>query len=130
MLDGLVPEGFFPDRTSHGKIKYDTNIMAEVPRSFRFEFFSELESRPVLLKNNPPRWEETRQCYVLNFFGRAVKASAKNFQLVDEEDEEEIIYNHGKSESGRYNVDYRAPVNPVQAFAISLAALGNKRAVG
>ena len=29
-----------------------------------------------------------------------------------------------------YNVDYRHPLNSIQALAISLAALGNKRAVG
>ena len=32
--------------------------------------------------NKPPKWNETIQAYVLNFYGRVDKPSVKNFQLI------------------------------------------------
>jgi hypothetical protein len=46
------------------------------------------------------------------------------------DDDEDIILMHGKEKKDVYNVDYRSPLNPIQAFSISLAAIGHKRAVG
>lgn len=70
MLDGAVPDGFFPFPSSYGKIKYDTNIMAEIPRAFKFEFENPEERGTLLtLANNPPVWNDTRHAWVLNFYG-------------------------------------------------------------
>ena len=41
--------------------------------------------------NKPPKWNEHVQAFVLNFNGRVDKPSVKNFQLVDDIDDE-IIY--------------------------------------
>ncbi|CAM8935208.1 unnamed protein product [Rhodiola kirilowii] len=40
------------------------------------------KSRPLVLKNKPPRWHEQLQCWCLNFRGRVTVASVKNFQLI------------------------------------------------
>ena len=44
--------------------------------------------------------------------------------------EDEIVFMHGKNSKDEFNVDYRAPLSQLQAFSISLAAIGKKRVVG
>jgi hypothetical protein len=38
----------------------------------------------TILKNKPPRWNETTQSHCLNFGGRVTQPSIKNFQLIAE----------------------------------------------
>lgn len=130
--DGLIPEGFLTPPKNYGKIKYETNILAEVPRAFKFTFQNpENDYDDTTLENVKPIYNNERGCYCLNFYGRAMAASAKNFQLMEVDDvNEDIILMHGKESKGTYNMDYRSPLNPMQAFCISLAAIGHKRAVG
>jgi len=35
-----------------------------------------------VLRNKPPKWNDTLNAYCLNFGGRVTQASVKNFQLV------------------------------------------------
>ena len=130
--EDIIPEGFITKPKQYGKIQYETNILAEVPRAFKFIFSNpELNDEETTLKNVKPIYNEERGWYCLNFYGRALTASAKNFQLIEEDDvDDDIILMHGKEKKGEYNVDYRSPLNSVQAFCISLAAIGHKRAVG
>jgi len=132
MDDDLIPEGFLQKPKSYGKIQYQTNILAEVPRAFKFVFNNpENDNQVTTLENMKPVYHDDRGCYCLNFYGRALTASAKNFQLIEEGDtDEDIVLMHGKESKGVYNVDYRSPLNSIQTFCISLAAIGNKRAVG
>jgi hypothetical protein len=91
-------------------------------------------------ENVAPKYNPARGCYTLNFFGRVSKASARNFQLMEsgeDEDEEQpdhseidFLLSHGKLKANAFNLDYRAPFNPIIAFAISLCSIGKKRAVG
>jgi hypothetical protein len=130
--DDIIPEGFINSPRNYGKIQYETNILAEVPRAFKFMFPNpENDFEESVLENVKPEYNEQRGCYCLNFFGRALTASAKNFQLIEKGDtDEDIVLMHGKEAADDYNVDYRSPLNSVQVFAISLAAIGHKRAVG
>lgn len=130
--EDLIPEGFLSRPKQYGKIQYETNILAEVPRAFKFLFDNpENNHQESVLENVKPKWYEDRGWYCLNFYGRALTASAKNFQLVEEGDtDDDIILMHGKEKKNFYNVDYRSPLNSIQAFSISLAAIGHKRAVG
>jgi len=130
--EGIIPEGFLTKPKPYGKIQYETNILAEVPRAFKFTFENpERDYESTTLQNVKPVFNAERGCYCLNFYGRALTASAKNFQLVETDDtDEDIVLMHGKEKRNEYNVDYRSPLNPVQSFCISLAAIGNKRAVG
>ncbi len=80
----------------------------------------------------PPKFNEQRGCYTLNFYGRVSKASARNFQLIESgfEDDDEIFLSHGKCSTNEFNLDFRAPFNQLIGFAISLSAIGKKRVVG
>lgn len=97
-----LPKDFLPIRKRVGTICYDTNFFAEKPRSFRVtvvEAESEVnpDERERHFENLPPKFNEQRGCYTLNFYGRVSKASARNFQLIETDgDEEEIILSHGK----------------------------------
>jgi len=110
-----------------GVIKYETNIMGECPRYFNVEVYNDKEVHK--LENLKPEWNKDMECYCLNFYGRVKKASARNFQLIFPDDEDNIILQHGKINSNEFNIDYREPFNIVQAFACSLVSIGRKRVV-
>lgn len=101
--------------------------MGECPRYFKESVFQ--GNQVHNLSNLKPEWNEALDCYCLNFFGRVKKASAKNFQMVYDEDPDNIILQHGKVSADEYNIDFREPFNFVNAFAISLVAIGKKRVV-
>ena len=119
-------------------IEYDSNFFAEKPRSFRITLYDLSQKEQVVLarfENLQPKFNESRGCYTLNFFGRVQKASARNFQLqrtVDEGEEidDEFWLSHGKCAANNFNLDFRAPFSSMIAFAISLSAIGKKRVVG
>ena len=56
----------------------------------------------------------------LNFRGRVTTPSVKNFQLTPADDVDEILMLFGKCAEDRYHMDYKAPLNAVQAFCIAL----------
>jgi len=41
--------------------------------------------------NKPPKWNDGVQAFVLNFNGRVDRPSVKNFQLVDESNDELVL---------------------------------------
>jgi tubby-related protein 1 len=58
--------------------------------------------------------------YRLNFNGRVSVPSVKNFQLVSLDDNDDIICQFGKVGDDRFHLDYKAPLNAFQAFALAL----------
>jgi hypothetical protein len=68
-----LPKGFLPERKLVMNIHYETNIMAEVPRSFKVNLPAGSDpnrmKKEIVLKNNPPKFNDKRGCYTLNFFG-------------------------------------------------------------
>jgi tubby-related protein 1 len=59
--------------------------------------------------------------YRLNFRGRVTTPSVKNFQLVPEEDIDNIVCQFGKIGDDKFHLDFKAPLNAMQAFALALA---------
>lgn len=59
--------------------------------------------------NKPPKWNEQVQAFVLNFNGRVDKASVKNFQLIDEYDDNKIYMQFGRVGSDQFNMDCAFP---------------------
>mmetsp|Transcript_19373 Transcript_19373/g.18716 ORF Transcript_19373/g.18716 Transcript_19373/m.18716 type:complete len:387 (-) Transcript_19373:36-1196(-) len=57
----------------------------------------------------------------LNFRGRVSVPSVKNFQLVPEDDVDNIICQFGKIDDDRFHLDFKAPFNAFQAFALALS---------
>jgi len=80
------------------------------------------------LINKPPRWNDQVGAYVLNFNGRVTMASVKNFQLVTPEDQETVILQFGRVGRDLFTMDFRAPLCPFQAFAITLSSFDSKLA--
>jgi len=56
-------------------------------------------------------------------------ASVKNFQLVDESDEDErVVLQFGKVGKDMFTMDFQWPMNATQAFAICLTSFDSKLA--
>ena len=122
-----IPKSVGTLREKMGEISYETNIMGECPRYFKIDLLQ--DSSPHRLVNLKPEWNKDMDCYCLNFYGRVKKASAKNFQIVYEDDNDNILLQHGKVSKDEYNIDFREPFNFVNAFAVSLVSIGKKRVV-
>eukprot|EP00918_Siedleckia_nematoides_P014405 GHVU01031276.1.p1 GENE.GHVU01031276.1~~GHVU01031276.1.p1 ORF type:complete len:388 (+),score=67.43 GHVU01031276.1:46-1164(+) len=90
-------------------------------------------SRPTCcrrLVNLVPAWDPQLRAYSLPFFGRARLPSAKNFQLgATRESDADILVLFGKMDKDEFCLDFREPVNEVQAMGLAVAALATKRAV-
>ncbi|CAI8591483.1 unnamed protein product [Vicia faba] len=101
------------------------------------------KTRPLILKNKPPRWHEQLQCWCLNFRGRVTVASVKNFQLIASTqppagaptpsqpappEHDKIILQFGKVGKDMFTMDYRYPLSAFQAFAICLSSFDTKLA--
>lgn len=101
------------------------------------------KTRPLVLKNKPPRWHEQLQCWCLNFRGRVTVASVKNFQLIaatqpaagaptpsqpTPPELDKIILQFGKVGKDMFTMDYRYPLSAFQAFAICLSSFDTKLA--
>jgi len=77
----------------------------------------------IAIESKLPEWNENIQSLVLKFTGgRVVGASAKNFLLADKKNMAHPILQFGKSAKGKYVVDFRSPIAPIQAFAVFLSA--------
>ncbi|GAB4820012.1 hypothetical protein N2152v2_007058 [Parachlorella kessleri] len=82
----------------------------------------------VVLRNKPPKWNDTLNAYCLNFGGRVTQASVKNFQLVSVDNMERIILQFGKVGPDVFTMDYAYPMTALQAFAICLSSFDSKLA--
>jgi hypothetical protein len=59
--EGVIPEGFITTPKMYGKIQYETNILAEVPRAFKFIFDNPDDSyAETTLKNVKPIFNDER----------------------------------------------------------------------
>lgn len=76
--------------------------------------------------NKSPKWNDTIGAYVLNFNKRVTEASVKNFQLVNSTDPDTVYLQFGKVGKDAFNIDFRYPISPFQAFAICLTAFEYK----
>jgi hypothetical protein len=84
-----LPKDFLPIKRKVAIIEYDSNFFAEKPRAFRIsicDYPNRSETVVKRFENLPPKYNEARGCYTLNFFGRVSKASARNFQLIESDE--------------------------------------------
>ncbi|KAI9203139.1 uncharacterized protein BJ171DRAFT_443703 [Polychytrium aggregatum] len=77
-------------------------------------------SRLQFLRNKTPRWNEATQSHCLNFGGRVTMPSIKNFQLIRDGDDTNIIMQFGRCGPDNFTLDARYPLTVVEAFAIAL----------
>ena len=77
--------------------------------------------------NNPPKWSDEHEAFVLDFYNRVECPSVKNFQLIEHNDEGfNVLLQFGKIDDNVYNLDYQYPFSLVQAFAIALSSCDGK----
>jgi tubby-related protein 1 len=76
--------------------------------------------------NKPPKWNDQIGAYVLNFNKRVTEASVKNFQLINSEDPETVYLQFGRVGKEEFNLDFRWPLSPFQAFAMCLSSFDYK----
>lgn len=77
-------------------------------------------------KNKLPKYDEERNCYTMDFGGRVTMASVKNFQIVLDNDNNNVVLQFGRAGKDLFNMDVRWPMTPLQAFAICLTSLDSK----
>lgn len=114
-------------RDSICQIGFSTNILGDSPRKISVDF--ERGNEKYHMENVSPRWDAKLNSYALPFFGRVKKASAKNFQLVVNNDPNTIFLMFGKISKDVFCLDFRGPLAPLDAIAIAIASLAKKRAV-
>ena len=81
-----------------------------------------MEDDRVIIMSKLPEWNHELRSLVLKFEqgGRVQSASSKNFLMVTGEDQRAVLQ-FGKNKKGRFALDFRFPMSPVQAFAICLS---------
>jgi hypothetical protein len=97
----------------------------------------------ALLMTRRPRWSDRMDAWTMDFRGRVLRASKKNFQLVavplaHRDDADAYTGDHasapallfGKVAKDRYSLDFSPGcLGPVQAFAVALSTFASKLAV-
>lgn len=79
-----------------------------------------------IYSNKPPKWNDAIGAYVLNFNKRVTEASVKNFQLISSTDPETVFLQFGRVGKEVFNLDFRWPMSPFQAFAMCLSSFDYK----
>lgn len=70
-----------------------------------------------------PSWNAEVESLVLDFVGRDIISSAKNFQLALQQKPKHIICQYGKTGSSTFALDCRYPLSLVQAFAAAMTTV-------
>lgn len=73
------------------------------------------------LQTKSPVWNEEVDSLVLDFKGRSVISSAKNFQLCPEHKPDHVICQYGKIGANTFSLDFRYPMSVIQAFGTALS---------
>merc|ERR1740123_348048 len=73
------------------------------------------------LASKKPVWNDDIESLVMDFKGRNIVSSAKNFQLGLQHKPKHIICQYGKVGGSTFSLDFRYPLSVIQAFGISLS---------
>ena len=76
----------------------------------------------VAFHNKEPVWREDIKANVLNFGGRVKKASMKNFQIVSDDNTDDVLMQFGRCAKDSFILDFKAPFCPLQALAVALSS--------
>jgi len=72
------------------------------------------------------RWNEKMKSFVLNFDSRVAEASVKNFQLIKQDDPDTVYLQFGRVSKDTFNLDFRSPISPMQAFSLAISSFDYK----
>lgn len=76
-----------------------------------------------MLITKMPVWNDEVESLVLDFKGRSVQPSAKNFQLATAERPKEVVCQYAKIGPNSFGLDFRYPMTVIQAFGSALTTL-------
>jgi tubby-related protein 1 len=92
------------------KTTSEAESMHDKEASDKSQFFRLTTKEPTFENGN----------YRLNFKGRVSVPSVKNFQLISPDSPDDIICQFGKVGDDRFHLDYKEPLNAMQALALAL----------
>jgi hypothetical protein len=75
------------------------------------------------LVTKQPTWNDEVESLVLDFKGRHIISSAKNFQLALSHRPEHVVCQYGKIGPATFSLDFKYPLSVIQAFGISMTTL-------
>jgi len=75
------------------------------------------------LSTRKPQWNDDVESLVLDFKGRHILSSAKNFQLSLQQKPGHVICQFGKIGASTFSLDFRYPLSVIQAFAIAMTTI-------
>jgi len=75
------------------------------------------------LVTKAPVWNNEVESLVLDFKGRSVLSSAKNFQLALGQRPEHAVCQYGKIGPNKFSLDFRYPLSCIQAFGMALTTM-------
>ena len=79
------------------------------------------------LQSKSPAWDKKLQRFFLNFNGRVTRASVKNFQLVNDDDEKgDVCLQFGRTGKDEFILDVGWPLSLFQGFALALSSFDSK----
>lgn len=76
-----------------------------------------------LLITRQPAWNDQVSSLVLDFKGRNVMASAKNFQLCLRQKPEHVLCQFGKLSDTNFGLDFKFPLSVAQTFAAAMSTM-------
>ena len=123
LKDGSQPRKLhiiLPQLDDEGKCKY-VSTGGRNKGDIDSEIYNRFTSSPGdfhQLQTKEPVFENGN--YRLNFHGRVTIPSVKNYQLTSPEDISNVVCQFGKVGDDRFHLDFKTPLNAVQAFAIAL----------
>lgn len=109
-----TPSGTCPNSAS----KFVTSPTAS---NRKLSFVESREDR-INIVSKLPEWNHDLNSLVLKFHGgRVLAASSKNVLLNEKNNSSTDLLQFGKSKKGKFILDFRYPIAPIQAFGISLS---------
>jgi hypothetical protein len=76
-----------------------------------------------MLATKKPVWNDEIESLVLDFKGRTIQSSAKNFQIAMAQRPDHVICQYGKIGTNTFSLDFRYPLSVIQAFGISMSTM-------
>lgn len=123
--DGTSVE-FRPQREAESMMATYERAVKALPKGSKDAYHS--NSTMVVMRNREPKWNHQLGAYVLNFNGRVTVASVKNFQLsyISDNNAEQVVLQFGRTGNDEFNLDFKWPISPIQAFGVALASFDSK----
>jgi tubby-related protein 1 len=138
-------------RAEHGAIVYEQNVLGYIPNAMTVLLPQARKVNPeydyaaglgiveryerglpgvLRLRTKRAKWNRRVEAWTMDFKGRVLIASKKNFQLVNSSGSEgEVLMSFGKMKKHRFSLDFREPLSCIQAFSVALSSFAKKLVV-